>query len=71
MVSSTMALTVSQAVDGFLPAKRAEGKSPNILDQYNWPYLKFTAFLVTVQHLSEKSRHSIQVALSSLWTWAT
>lgn len=101
MVNRTITLTFSQAVEGFLLAKRAEGKSPNTLDQYNWAYRKLAthlkdaphlkgaphlaadpilddittdhirAFLVANAHLSEKSRHSIQIALSSLWTWST
>lgn len=81
-------LTFTQAVEGFLLAKRAEGISTNTLDQYAWAYRKLSAFLSTdpplatlttdeirnflasLGHLSRKSRNSIQVALSSLWTWA-
>ncbi|RPI48531.1 MAG: hypothetical protein EHM56_13565 [Chloroflexi bacterium] len=82
-------LTLSMAVDGFLLARRAEGLSPNTLDQYAWACRKLAAhlagdpplaavttddvraFLASLNGLAPKSRHSIQVALSALWTWAT
>ena len=81
-------LQFSTAVDGFLLARRAEGISPNTLDQYAWACRKLAAhlaadpplatittdqiraFLAGLTGLSPKSRHSIQVALSALWTWA-
>jgi integrase/recombinase XerD len=81
-------LTITQAVDGFTLAKRAQGLSPHTLEQYAYAYRKLSAFLspdtplpaistddlrrflTTLDHLAPKTRHSIQVALSSLWTWA-
>lgn len=89
MVRLQNSLTLAQAVDGFLLARRAEGLSSNTIDQYRWACQKLAghlagdpplaaittddirACLADLDHLSPKSRHSIQVALSALWSWAT